>query len=135
MQLYAAGITTVQQLRETSNSWLRAKFGVVMERTGNVLRGISRLALAEVAPARRQIISLRSFGQLMHTLPELSESVASYMSIAAEKLRRENSVCEAIQVFVQTNPFREQDPPVQPRHHHTAAQCQLRHSLWSWSWN
>src|SRR5665647_3888353 len=32
------------------------------------------------------------------------------MSSAAEKLRRENSVCEAIQVFVQTNPFREQDP-------------------------
>jgi hypothetical protein len=47
--------------------------------------------------------------QLAHTLPELSESVASYMSSAAEKLRRENSVCEAIQVFVQTNPFGEQD--------------------------
>ena len=110
LQLHAAGITTVQQLRDAAPSWLRAKFGVVMERTGNELRGISCLALEEVAPPRKQIISSRSFGQLVHTLPELSESVATYMSSAAETLRRENSVCEAIQVFVQTNPFREQDP-------------------------
>ena len=66
--------------------------------------------LEEVAVSCKQIISSRSFGQLVHTLPELCESVASYMSSAAETLRRENSVCEAIQVFVQTNPFREQDP-------------------------
>ena len=110
LQLHAAGITTVQQLREASSFWLRSKFGVVMERTGNELRGISCLALEEVAPPRKQIISSRSFGQLVHTLQELCESVASYMSTAAERLRRENSVCEAIQVFVQTNPFREQDP-------------------------
>ncbi|MEP6606229.1 MAG: DUF4113 domain-containing protein, partial [Nitrosospira sp.] len=83
--------------------------GVVMERTGNELRGMSCLALEEVTPPRKQIISSRSFGQLVHDLPRLCESVASYMSKAAEKLRRENSVCEAIQVFVQTNPFREQD--------------------------
>jgi DNA polymerase V len=110
LQLHASGITTVQQLREASLAFLRSKFGVVMERTGNELRGISCLALGEVAPPRKQIISSRSFGQLVHTLPELCESVASYMSTAAEKLRRENLVCEAIQVFVQTNPFREQDP-------------------------
>lgn len=110
LQLHEAGIKTVQQLREASSSWLRSKFGVVMERTRNELRGTSCLALEEVAAPRKQIISSRSFGQLVYTLPELSESVASYMSSAAEKLRRENSVCEAIQVFVQTNPFREQDP-------------------------
>jgi DNA polymerase V len=86
LQLHAAGITTVQQLRAASPSWLRSKFGVVMERTGNELRGISCLALEEVAAPRKQIISSRSFGQMVHTLPELSESVASYMSIAAEKL-------------------------------------------------
>jgi hypothetical protein len=48
---------------------------------------LSCLALEEVAAPRKQIISLRSFGQLVHTLHELSESVAS--SSAVEKLRRE----------------------------------------------
>ena len=42
-------------------------------------------------------------------IDELGESVASYMTRAAEKLRRQQCVCEAIQVFVQTNRFKETD--------------------------
>lgn len=109
LQLHAAGIKTVKALRDAPPSWLRAKFGVVMERTGNELRGLSCLALEEIAASKKQIISSRSFGQLIHTLSELNESVASHASSAAEKLRRQNAVCGAIQVFVKTNPFREQD--------------------------
>ena len=109
LHLNAAGIKTVQALRDTPPTWLRAKFGVVIERLGYELRGISCLALEEVSAPKKQIISSRSFGQLIDSLTELSESVASYTSSAAEKLRRQNSVCNAIQVFIQTNPFREQD--------------------------
>ncbi|SFL94124.1 Y-family DNA polymerase [Nitrosomonas communis] len=108
-QLHAVGIHTVKALRDTSTAWLRARFGVVMERLVYELQGISCLALEEVSAPRKQIISSRSFGQLIYSLPELSESVASYMSSAAEKLRSQNSICHAIQVFIQTNPFREQD--------------------------
>ncbi|WP_430230208.1 Y-family DNA polymerase [Nitrosomonas communis] len=107
--LNAFGISTVKALRDTPPSWLRTKFGVVMERLGYELRGVSCLALEEVSVPRKQIISSRSFGQLVYSLPELSEAVASYMSSAAEKLRRQNSICNVIQVFIQTNPFREQD--------------------------
>jgi len=110
LKLNTAGIHSVRALRDTPPAWLRSKFGVVMERTGNELRRISCLALEEITPPRKQIISSRSFGQLVYTLPELSESVASYVSSAAEKLRGQHSICDAIQVFVTTNPFREQDP-------------------------
>lgn len=107
--LHAAGIKSVIALRDTPTAWLRARFGVVMGRLGYELRGLSCLPLEMVSTPRKQIISSRSFGQLIYNLPELSESVASYMSRAAEKLRRQNLACNAIQVFVQTNPFREQD--------------------------
>lgn len=110
LKLEAAGIKTVQALRNTPLSWLRSKFGMIIERTGYELRGISCLALEEVAPPRKQIISSRSFGQLVHTLPELSESVASYVSSAAEKLRGQRSICNAIQVFIHTNSFSKYDP-------------------------
>lgn len=46
----------------------------------------------------------------MHALPYLSEAVANHASSAAEKLRAQGSVCNVIQVFIQTNRFREQDP-------------------------
>ena len=108
--LQAAGIRTVQDLRDAPSTWLRSRFGVVMERTGNELRGISCLALEEVAPAKKQIIASRSFGQPVHALPELSEALVSHVSRAAEKLRGQDGMCNAIHVFIHTNPFREQDP-------------------------
>jgi len=109
LHLNAAGIKTVKALCEADSSWLRAKFGVVMARISSELRGLSCLALEEISPPRKQIVSSRSFGQLIHNLSELSESVASHTNSAAEKLRRQHSVCNAIQVFIQTNPFRERD--------------------------
>lgn len=104
------GVATVQQLRASDPKWIRAHFGVVMERTANELRGISCLGLEEVAPAKQQIMSSRSFGEMVTTLDALSEAVSTYMTRAAEKLRRQSSVCSAVYVFVQTNRFREQDP-------------------------
>ena len=77
---------------------------------GNELRGLSCLALEEVSPPKKQIISSRSFGQPVHALSDLSEAVAGHASHAAEKLRSQNGVCHAIHVFIHTNPFREQDP-------------------------
>ena len=107
--LNTAGIKTVKALRDTPTAWLRAKFGVVMERIGYELRGISCLTLEEVSAPRKQIVSSRSFGQLIYGLNELNESVAYHISSAAEKLRHQHSVCNMIQVFIQTNPFRKQD--------------------------
>jgi DNA polymerase V len=108
--LQTAAIRTAKDLRDIPSAWLRSRFGVVMERTGNELRGISCLALEEVAPPKKQIVSSRSFGQPVRALPDLSEAVAGHASCAAEKLRAQDGVCDALQVFIHTNPFREQDP-------------------------
>lgn len=108
--LQSAGIRTVKDLRDAPLTWLRSRFGVVMERTGNELRGISCLDLEEIAPPKKQIIASRSFGQPVHALPDLSEAVASHVSRAAEKLRGQDGICNAIHIFIHTNPFREQDP-------------------------
>ena len=45
----------------------------------------------------------------MLTFDELRESVATYMTRAAEKLRAQQSVCDAIQVFAMTNRFKATD--------------------------
>ncbi len=107
--LQAAKIFTVKDLRNCSPTWLRTQFGVVMERTHNELCGISCMDLEETAPAKKQIVSSRSFGQMVTTIDELQESVSTYMTRAAEKLRAQGSVCGAIQVFIHTNQFRTND--------------------------
>ncbi|GGI16482.1 Y-family DNA polymerase [Oxalicibacterium faecigallinarum] len=107
VQLIDLGIETVQDLRNADPKRLRERFGVVMERTVNELQGVSCLALEEVTPPRKQIVSSRSFGQMVTTFNELRESVSTYMTSAAEKLRGQDSVCNLVHVFVETNRFRE----------------------------
>jgi DNA polymerase V len=108
-RLNAMGVETVLDLRNSSIKEIRAQFGVVMERTCNELRGISCLELEDVAPPKQQIMSSRSFGSPVTTLAELREAVASYVSRAAEKLRAQGSVSAAVQVYIQTNRFKESD--------------------------
>ena len=108
-RLNAMGVETVLDLRNISIKEIRAQFGVVMERTCNELRGISCLELEDVAPAKQQIMSSRSFGSPVTTLAELREAVASYVTPAAEKLRAQGSVSAAVHVFIQTNRFKESD--------------------------
>jgi len=108
-RLNAMGVETVLDLRNISIKEIRAQFGVVMERTCNELRGISCLELEDVAPAKQQIISSRSFGSPVTALAELREAVASYVTRAAEKLRAQGSVSAAVQVYIQTNRFKESD--------------------------
>jgi DNA polymerase V len=109
-KLDGMGIRTVADLREASPKAIRMHFSVVLERTVAELQGISCLALEEVAPPKKQIVSSKSFGQMVTSLEELGEALTTYVSRAAEKLRVQDSVCAALQVFVMTNRFRPDDP-------------------------
>lgn len=104
-RLEEMGIYTVLDLRNAAPKEMRRHFGVVMERTCNELRGISCLALEDIAGPKQQIMSSRSFGRPVETIEELRESLASYLSRAAEKLRKQQSVSAAVYVFIQTNRF------------------------------
>lgn len=109
-RLYGIGINTVKDLRDSSVSRIKNEFNVVLARTVAELNGESCLALEEVAPPKQQIVSSRSFGQPVYLLDDLNEAVVSYASRASEKLRKQNHVAGAIQVFVQTNPFKPEEP-------------------------
>ena len=112
-RLAAMGIRTVRQLRDADAEAIRSRFSVVLERTVRELRGISCLDLEEVVPDRQQIMVSRSFGHLVHDLDELEEAVASYIARAAEKLRSQDSLAGAVQVYIRTNVFKPEVPQYQ----------------------
>lgn len=109
-KLQEMGIETVQALRDAPPREVRARFGVVMERTCNELRGISCLAREEVAPPRKEIVSSRAFGTMTGTFDDLAQAISLYVTRAAEKLRQQHSLCGALHVFIHTNQFRAEDP-------------------------
>ena len=112
-QLADLGITNVEALRSADAVTLRSRFSVTLERTIRELNGISCIALEEAAPNKQQIISSRSFGCYVYDLPSLREAVASYIAIAAEKLRSQGALAGMVQVYVRTNPHKENVPQYQ----------------------
>ena len=109
-KLKAQKIQSVFDLLQTSPQAMRQQFGVVMERLCYELRGVSCLKLEEVTPAKQQIIASRSFGKLVTSQAELAQSVATHAARAAEKLRSQDGVTGALTVFIQTNPFKQNEP-------------------------
>lgn len=102
------GIYTALQLKNAPDKWIKKHLTVVGLRTVDELRGISCIPLEQVAPPKKGIISSRSFGRPVETLPELKEAVATYVSRAAEKLRSQKSVASCVHVFLTTNRFKDE---------------------------
>ena len=113
-KLNAIGIETVLQLREADPASMRAKFGVVMEKTIRELRGEECIGIEDVAPAKQQIVSSRSFGQPVVLIEDLAEAITHFVSNAASKLRAQRSIAGLLQVFIMTDRFREDRPQYNP---------------------
>lgn len=111
--LEAMGITSALHLREADAETLRARLSVVVERTIRELRGVSCLELEEVVPDKQQIMCSRSFGTLVYERAKLEEAVASYIGRAAEKLRAQDALAGALQVYIRTNIFKPEVPQYQ----------------------
>lgn len=73
------------------------------------LRGVSCLSV-EAPEDKKNTGASRSFGASVYTKRELQEALAEFCSLAAEKLRRQKSVCYSLSAFVHTNPFKEGTP-------------------------
>jgi DNA polymerase V len=108
------GILCVFQLRDADIASMRARFGVVMEKTIRELRGESCINLEEQSPAKKQIISSRSFGKSVTDMHDLEDAIAHFVSNAAKKLRDQQSIAGMLQVFIQTDRFRPDQPAYCP---------------------
>lgn len=108
-QLQTGGVRTVLDLVRSDVASLRRQFSVVFEKTVLELRGTPCMGVEEAPAAKQQILVSRSFGKAVTEVDGIVEAVSEFASRAAEKLRQQDSVAGAIQVFITTSPFREQD--------------------------
>ena len=99
------GIANAKALRDMSSGELRRKCGVVGLRLQHELQGMACIPMELVPPAKRETCVSRSFSQPIRELPQLKQAIATYLSRAAEKLRRQGQRTGAITVFVRSSPF------------------------------
>lgn len=108
------GIQTVQELRVAHTPTLRSEFGVVMEKTQRELQGISCIDLEERIPDKQQIISSRSFGNPIKELAVVQDALSVFVANATAKLRAQSGQAAMVQVFLQTNRFKPDEPQYNP---------------------
>ena len=108
------GIQTVQELRVAHTPTLRSEFGVVMEKTQRELQGISCIDLEEHIPDKQQIISSRSFGNPIKELAVVQDALSVFVANATAKLRAQSGQAAMVQVFLQTNRFKPDEPQYNP---------------------
>lgn len=106
-KLNALGISTAIDFRDYKNTTIIQKVLTKLGRqTQDELREISCFPLNLEIEKKKEIMSSRTFGNPVYELQTLRESVASFATIACEKLRNQGSVCSTIDVWIRTNPFK-----------------------------
>jgi DNA polymerase V len=100
------GIDTAWKLRNMSEAWARKNLGgVVGVRLIKELRGEPCIAMKDPLETKKMIATTRMFGKPVYEMQELKEAVATYVTRAAEKLRRQGCAAKNISVFAVTSNY------------------------------
>jgi DNA polymerase V len=95
------GITSAWELSRMPEEWAHSNMGgVVGVRLIRELRGLPAIFMEEELVDKKMIATTRMFGRPVTSIVEIKEAVATYISRAAEKLRRQQSAAGVVSVFI-----------------------------------
>ena len=109
-KLVNLGVSTALGFSQQSDAWLKTHFNVVGQRTAMELRGIPCVPLELAPPPRKGLMVSRSFSRRITELEPMREALASYVTRAGEKLRRERRHAVQMLIFLRNSPFDPKEP-------------------------
>ena len=104
------GFKNAADLITAPDDWVREKLSVVGLRMLNELRGNPVIQWEFDLPVKKNICVSRSFGQLATDISLMQEAISNYAASCAEKLRKQKSCCQQMNVFINTNPHKTDEP-------------------------
>ena len=108
-RLRLKNVFNAYQFTQLSDEWVRKEMAVVGLRLKQELEGRPTLDL-EVPKNKKMIATTRSFEKMYSSIEDISERVSTFTASCSEKLRKQQSHCNMIMVFVRTNYFRKDQP-------------------------
>jgi len=106
-KLLNLGITSAWELSRMPEEWAHTNLGgVIGIRLIRELNASPAIFMEEELTDKKMIATTRMFGRPVTTLAEIKEAVATYISRAAEKLRRQQGAAGGITVFLVPKPPR-----------------------------
>jgi DNA polymerase V len=103
------GVFKAWDLLQKPEMWVRKIMGIQGTRMINELKGIRQLELDAPSP-KKSIAVTRSFMEMLTKKEEIRERVETFGMYCSERLRKQNTCCKMVTVFVQTNRFRKDLP-------------------------
>ena len=111
-KLYAAGITKAIDFVQMPESWVRKNMTITGVKLQRELNGIDSLELIDETEKSKSFSVTRTFEKEYETFDEVKERVITFASLAATKMRGQDSHCKRIQIFIQTNFFKDSIEPI-----------------------
>ncbi len=111
-RLKAQAVFTAYDFIQLPDDWVRKHMSVVGLRLKRELEGKPTLSLDEIE-AKKAIATTRTFDYQCNDYKVVRERISSFAISCAEKLRRQQSNCQLLHVFLRTNKFR----PDLPQYH------------------
>lgn len=108
--LQTKDVATAYDFTQLPPEWVRRRMTVVGLRMWKELRGEPCIGFEEMPADKKQIATTRTFAHDIADFGELHQCVAQYAASCAAKLRKQNSVCREIVVFILTNRHKENVP-------------------------
>lgn len=108
-RLQANGVKTAYDFIQLPDGWVRKHMAIVGLRLKHDLEGNESIFAEKVQP-KKMIATTRSFESNYSKYEEVKERVVTFSVTCAEKLRKQNSCCNAILVFLHTNGHRQDLP-------------------------
>ncbi|WP_445719749.1 Y-family DNA polymerase [Flavobacterium sp.] len=105
-KMQAKGILTAYDFILPHNDWfIRKEMGVVGMRLKLELQGESVLVIDE-PKTKKSIAVTRSFEREITDFNELKERVVTFASVCSEKLRKQNSCCQVVILYLQKDKYK-----------------------------
>jgi len=108
-KMHDNGVYKAWDLLQKPEIWVRKIMGIHGVRMINELKGIRQLELDTPSP-KKTIAVTRSFMEMLTKKEEVRERVETFGMYCSERLRKQNTCCKMVTVFVQTNRFRKDLP-------------------------
>lgn len=109
IKMHDNGVHKAWDLLQKPEMWVRKVMGIHGVRMINELKGIRQLELDSPSP-KKSIAVTRSFMQMLTKKEEVRERIETFGMYCSERLRKQNTCCKMVTVFVQTNRFRKDLP-------------------------
>ena len=107
-KLKAIGVNKAYDFCQLPKSWVLQNMTIVGSRLQDDMNGIRSIEI-EGVEQKQSISTTRTFERDYRKFDDVRERVSTFAVSCAEKLRKQHSMCNTIQVFIQSNRFSEHD--------------------------